>query len=63
MENSKRFFGRAAVSYTHLRISRMLAEMETIPEDLRELSCSMVDFYYGNFSLFQSLPDLSLIHI
>lgn len=27
----------------------MLAEMETIPEDLRELSCSMVDFYYGNF--------------
>ncbi|WPX41555.1 biosynthetic arginine decarboxylase [Akkermansia sp. N21116] len=45
--------------YWHIlkRISLMLTEMETIPEDLRELSCSMVDFYYGNFSLFQSLPD------
>ena len=45
--------------YWHIlrRISNMLAEMETIPEDLSELSGSMVDFYYGNFSLFQSLPD------
>jgi len=39
------------------RISRQLSEMETIPEDLRELSATLVDFYYGNFSLFQSLPD------
>ena len=51
--------GLGEAYYWHIlsRISRMLAEMETIPEDLRELSCSMVDFYYGNFSLFQSLPD------
>lgn len=45
--------------YWHImrRISELITEMETIPEDLSELSCSMVDFYYGNFSLFQSLPD------
>ncbi len=61
------FYGNASLRerglgeayYWHIlsRISGMLTEMETIPEDLRELSCSMVDFYYGNFSLFQSLTD------
>lgn len=51
--------GLGEAYYWHIlkRISMMLTEMETIPEDLRELSCSMVDVYYGNFSLFQSLPD------
>lgn len=39
------------------RISKMLQQLDTIPEDLRELSDSLYDFYYGNFSLFQSLPD------
>ena len=50
--------GLGEAYYWHIlsRISRMLAEMETIPEDLRELSCSMVDFYYGNFSLFLGHP-------
>jgi len=45
--------------FLHLvtRISKMLQNLETIPEDLRELSDSLYDFYYGNFSLFQSLPD------
>ncbi len=38
-------------------ISRRLTEMSEIPEDLKEVSDNMVDFYYGNFSLFQSLPD------
>ncbi len=39
------------------RISKLLQNLEDIPEDLRELSDTLVDFYYGNFSLFQSLPD------
>lgn len=45
--------------YWHIMglISRRIAEMSEIPEDLKELSESMVDFYYANFSLFQSLPD------
>ena len=39
------------------RISKLLNELDEVPEDLRELSSTLVDFYYGNFSLFQSLPD------
>ncbi len=38
-------------------IARRLADMSEIPEDLKEVSDNMVDFYYANFSLFQSLPD------
>lgn len=51
--------GLGEAYYWHIlsRISKQLAEMETISEDLRDLSDSLVDFYYGNFSLFQSLPD------
>ncbi len=45
--------------YWHIMglISRRIAEMSEIPEDLKEVSDNMVDFYYGNFSLFQSMPD------
>lgn len=53
----ERGIGEAYFWHIITRISRLLAEMETIPEDLRELSGTLVDFYYGNFSLFQSLPD------
>ncbi|MFD2255755.1 biosynthetic arginine decarboxylase [Luteolibacter algae] len=51
--------GTAEAWYWHIltRISNMIAEMDDIPEDLKELSNGLVDFYYGNFSLFQSLPD------
>jgi arginine decarboxylase len=52
--------GLAEAWFWHIltRISNIIAELdEDIPEDLRELSSTLVDFYYGNFSLFQSLPD------
>ena len=51
--------GIAEAWFWHImtRIAKLLHELEVIPEDLRELSDSLVDFYYGNFSLFQSLPD------
>lgn len=39
------------------RISKLMQQLEIVSEDLRELSDSLFDFYYGNFSLFQSLPD------
>ncbi|WP_444940727.1 biosynthetic arginine decarboxylase [Microbulbifer sp. ZKSA004] len=39
------------------RIKETLSEMERIPEDLEGLADSLADIYYGNFSLFQSLPD------
>ncbi|WP_444997306.1 biosynthetic arginine decarboxylase [Aliikangiella sp. IMCC44359] len=39
------------------RIKDILAEMERVPEELTGLTESLADIYYGNFSLFQSLPD------
>jgi arginine decarboxylase len=51
--------GLAEAWFWHIltRISNLIAGLDDIPEDLRELSSTLVDFYYGNFSLFQSLPD------
>ncbi|TAG08133.1 MAG: biosynthetic arginine decarboxylase [Verrucomicrobia bacterium] len=51
--------GLAEAWFWHIitRISNLISELDDIPEDLRELSSTLVDFYYGNFSLFQSLPD------
>ena len=36
----------------------LLDELERIPLDLEGLKLSLADIYYGNFSLFQSLPDI-----
>lgn len=51
--------GLAEAWFWHVltRISRLISQLDEIPEELRELSSTLVDFYYGNFSLFQSLPD------
>ena len=51
--------GLAEAWFWHLltRISDLIDTLDDIPEELRELSSTLVDFYYGNFSLFQSLPD------
>jgi len=51
--------GLAEAWFLHIitRISLIIRRLDDIPEDLRELSSTLVDFYYGNFSLFQSLPD------
>jgi arginine decarboxylase len=53
----ERGLGEAWSWHILTRVSKLLTEMDDIPEDLRELSSSLTDFYYGNFSLFQSLPD------
>ena len=39
------------------RIKLVLDSMEKVPVDLKNLPDSLADIYYGNFSLFQSLPD------
>jgi arginine decarboxylase len=51
--------GLAEAWFWHIvtRISNLIEQLDDIPEELRELSSTLVDFYYGNFSLFQSLPD------
>jgi arginine decarboxylase len=40
------------------RIADLLDTMDRIPPDLENLKLSLADIYYGNFSLFQSLPDM-----
>jgi arginine decarboxylase len=41
-----------------IEISRLLQKVKRVPGDLEELSESLYDIYYGNFSVFQSLPDV-----
>jgi len=38
-------------------IHHQLGSLDFVPEDLQELNTKLIDFYYGNFSVFQSLPD------
>lgn len=38
-------------------VRSMLSEMDQIPKELEGFDESLADIYYGNFSLFQSLPD------
>ncbi|MEL6219434.1 MAG: biosynthetic arginine decarboxylase [Pseudomonadota bacterium] len=40
------------------RIKRVAAGMEELPEDVAEALDGQADIYHGNFSLFQSLPDV-----
>ena len=39
------------------RIAEMVPELRRVPAGLRDLRNSLSDIYYGNFSVFQSLPD------
>ena len=45
--------------YWHIctRIAEQAQHLEHIPEDLQALQDNLIDFYYANFSVFQSLPD------
>ena len=40
------------------RIADLLEQMDQVPESMQGLKLSLADIYYGNFSLFQSLPDI-----
>lgn len=39
------------------KINQLIKTMPSFPPDLEHLESSLADIYYGNFSLFQSLPD------
>ncbi|WP_255857960.1 biosynthetic arginine decarboxylase [Bacterioplanoides sp. SCSIO 12839] len=39
------------------QVKSLLSEMDQIPKELEGFDESLADIYYGNFSLFQSLPD------
>lgn len=40
------------------RIAAMLPRLKRVPPELQHLQEQLSDIYYGNFSLFQSLPDI-----
>lgn len=39
------------------RISVLIRDLEYVPDEFENLTSALADVYYGNFSLFQSLPD------
>jgi arginine decarboxylase len=53
----ERSLGEHMFAHLMKRFAGMLDDLEQIPEEMKELEELGVDFYYGNFSLFQSLPD------
>ncbi|MBO4369004.1 MAG: biosynthetic arginine decarboxylase [Desulfovibrio sp.] len=40
-----------------MRIAKEKTKLKNIPRDLEDIDVSLADIYYGNFSVFQSLPD------
>ena len=40
------------------RVATRLPELDRVPTDLEHLGVDLADIYYGNFSVFQSLPDV-----
>jgi arginine decarboxylase len=40
-----------------MRIAREKGKLKNVPRDLEDIDVSLADIYYGNFSVFQSLPD------
>jgi arginine decarboxylase len=53
----KRAMGENIFWRIMMRIMKELRELDYVPEELQEVEASMADIYYGNFSVFQSLPD------
>jgi arginine decarboxylase len=57
---------RAAAEHLYWTIMTQIAEMaehqEYLPPEMKNLSHLLSDIYYGNFSVFQSLPDVWAIH-
>ncbi|WP_018970676.1 biosynthetic arginine decarboxylase [Rubritalea marina] len=49
----------AETIYWHIctRIAAHADQMDEVPEDVQSLQANLIDFYYANFSVFQSLPD------
>jgi arginine decarboxylase len=43
--------------YTMLRIQEKLREVRHLPRDMEGLESALSDIYYGNLSVFQSIPD------
>ncbi len=46
------------VQHTLIKISKTSQDLDHIPKDVQKINKLIYDIYYGNFSLFQSLPDV-----
>lgn len=46
------------VQHIMIKISEAAKELDHIPADVQKITKLVYDIYYGNFSLFQSLPDV-----
>lgn len=49
---SERFFWAIII-----RLAEEKEKLKTVPRDLEDIDINLADIYYGNFSIFQSLPD------
>ncbi|MCP3952956.1 MAG: biosynthetic arginine decarboxylase [Desulfobacterales bacterium] len=50
------------VNHIFIKISEVSKELVDIPKDVKSTNEQIYDIYYGNFSLFQSLPDVWAIN-
>nr|MBF0221116.1 biosynthetic arginine decarboxylase [Desulfobulbaceae bacterium] len=41
-----------------IKITKVASELDYVPEEIEQIEKLIPDIYYGNFSLFQSLPDV-----
>lgn len=46
------------VQHIMIKIAKVAERLEHVPKDAQKITRLVYDIYYGNFSLFQSLPDL-----
>ena len=53
----ERAFAERCFNHIMVKVLEVSETMDEIPDDLVDLQHSLADIYYGNFSLFQSLPD------
>lgn len=45
------------INHIMIKISKLSYQLDYLPDDIRSIRQMVYDVYYGNFSLFQSLPD------
>ena len=50
------------VRHIIIKISKIAATLKQVPQDVEAIDAQLYDIYYGNFSLFQSLPDMWAIN-
>ncbi|MEE4164587.1 MAG: biosynthetic arginine decarboxylase, partial [Desulfocapsaceae bacterium] len=46
------------VQHVHIKIAELSEELVHVPKAVQDMNQLIYDIYYGNFSLFQSLPDV-----